>query len=288
MELLAVVAIIAILIGLLIPAVTMVKRKAKETQQAAQIKMIEYGLASFKADFGHYPESFVEGSPATNDFYGGAQKLAEALLGWDLRGFHEDSDYALLDPNGIYNSANPANLKARKAYYIDMDKANVFLLGNNSPGNDGLFNNLSASASGGSYVLCDVFGRKIVSVGGSVDRAGTPILYYRADKTNKNMTDIDTSLRTYNATDNEDIINQGRLTRDGKNGLAHWATDDYHYDLADANDDGYLGFTEYVNDGRVGDPSVNPWPHNPDSYLLISAGVDGIYGTSDDITNFGD
>jgi len=27
-------------------------------------------------------------------------------------------------------------------------------------------------------------------------------------------------------------------------------------------------------------------PYNPDSYLLISAGSDGIYGTSDDITNF--
>jgi hypothetical protein len=29
-----------------------------------------------------------------------------------------------------------------------------------------------------------------------------------------------------------------------------------------------------------------PWPCRPDSYILISAGVDGVYGTDDDITNF--
>ena len=29
------------------------------------------------------------------------------------------------------------------------------------------------------------------------------------------------------------------------------------------------------------------WPYRPDSYILISAGADGLYGTGDDITNFG-
>jgi len=28
------------------------------------------------------------------------------------------------------------------------------------------------------------------------------------------------------------------------------------------------------------------WPYRPDSYILISAGADGYYGTADDITNF--
>ena len=39
-----------------------------------------------------------------------------------------------------------------------------------------------------------------------------------------------------------------------------------------------------------GDTTIKPGtplrPVNPDSYLLISAGVDGRYGTSDDVTNF--
>jgi hypothetical protein len=41
--------------------------------------------------------------------------------------------------------------------------------------------------------------------------------------------------------------------------------------------------------GYIQDPKVTarPWPYRPDSYLLISAGADGLYGTPDDICNFG-
>jgi len=46
-------------------------------------------------------------------------------------------------------------------------------------------------------------------------------------------------------------------------------------------------FVEYIRDHRVGQAgSPNFKPHNYDSYLLISAGPDKIYGTADDITNF--
>ena len=43
-------------------------------------------------------------------------------------------------------------------------------------------------------------------------------------------------------------------------------------------------FYEYIRDPKV---HARPWPYRPDSYLLISAGMDGIYGTDDDIRNFG-
>ena len=52
-----------------------------------------------------------------------------------------------------------------------------------------------------------------------------------------------------------------------------------HHPLEDAN-----YFYEYIRDPRV---QARPWPYRPDSYLLISAGADGIYGTNDDIRNFG-
>ena len=41
--------------------------------------------------------------------------------------------------------------------------------------------------------------------------------------------------------------------------------------------------------GRIQDPKVTsaPTSYRPDSFILISAGKDGIYGTADDITNFG-
>jgi len=41
---------------------------------------------------------------------------------------------------------------------------------------------------------------------------------------------------------------------------------------------------------KIIDPKVSTdtlkWPYRPDSYILISAGADGEYGTSDDICNF--
>ncbi len=34
--------------------------------------------------------------------------------------------------------------------------------------------------------------------------------------------------------------------------------------------------------------TTTPRPHNEDSYILLSAGWDGLYGTSDDVYNFSD
>ena len=42
-------------------------------------------------------------------------------------------------------------------------------------------------------------------------------------------------------------------------------------------------FYDYIADKKA---TTIKWPSNPDSYLLISAGADGLYGTGDDICNF--
>jgi hypothetical protein len=56
-------------------------------------------------------------------------------------------------------------------------------------------------------------------------------------------------------------------------------------------------FAKFIHDHRVGvspgpggqsGPHVRAQPYNPDTYILISAGRDGLYGTEDDIKNFGD
>ncbi|NLE29343.1 MAG: hypothetical protein GX629_06730, partial [Phycisphaerae bacterium] len=46
-------------------------------------------------------------------------------------------------------------------------------------------------------------------------------------------------------------------------------------------------FFAFINDenARVGNTYR---PYNPESFLLISRGYDGIYGTDDDVTNWGD
>ena len=111
-EIMVVVGIIAILIGLLIPAVHTVQKMAKETKQKAQFTAIELGLAAFKSDYGDYPPSFwfdpaAAGTALQN--YCGAQKLAEAMVGWDLMGFHPNSAWRADGLAAGVNNAGIAN-----------------------------------------------------------------------------------------------------------------------------------------------------------------------------------
>ncbi|RPJ24024.1 MAG: prepilin-type N-terminal cleavage/methylation domain-containing protein, partial [Planctomycetaceae bacterium] len=56
-EILVVVGIIAILVGILVPALTMVQKTAKGVKQRAQFTAIDLGLAAFRNDYGEYPPS---------------------------------------------------------------------------------------------------------------------------------------------------------------------------------------------------------------------------------------
>jgi hypothetical protein len=122
---------------------------------------------------------------------------------------------------------------------------------------------------------------------------GTPILYYRANPASKTIVGpTDHQNRIYNVRDNAPLVNLGQL--------ADWATPlasrrvhplgqpavTGHEDLV-----GDVYFYEYIRDPKIpvmGPAGKNPpWPHRPDSYILISAGHDGLYGTPDDIRNFG-
>ena len=108
-ELLTVMGVIAILIGLLVPALNQVKDYAKQIQQGAQFHSIEVALDLYKAEFGEYPASSdnldeynpannavvrINGNPITDtNYYCGANKLAEALVGLDFLGFHPKSQF---------------------------------------------------------------------------------------------------------------------------------------------------------------------------------------------------
>ena len=104
-ELLVVLGIIALLVGLLLPAVSAVKKMAKETKQKAQFVTIELALEAFKNDYGDYPPSdwFLLSPHPSSIHYCGSQRLAEALLGWDLLGFHPNSAWREdgLDVGGV-------------------------------------------------------------------------------------------------------------------------------------------------------------------------------------------
>jgi prepilin-type N-terminal cleavage/methylation domain-containing protein len=301
MELLIVLAIISMLVGLLLPAFSAVRKAAREAKQKAQLTGIELAISAFKEVYGDYPPSAWPGPPSP-DNYCGSQKLAEALLGWDLLGFHPKSAWRAdgLDINGGEWTYDPLKkrvrpdgtfetLYERKGPYLELATANAFRLGD-SPLGDGLFTSTAGSWGGSlepkTFVICDVFSlseKKITLPNGKRVAPGTPVLYYRANTSSKIINPANPIGSIYNFQDNFPLINLRRLT-DCDKPLAQRRP----HRLEDIN-------VFYSADGGIIDPKVvvdatDPkklWPYRPDSYILISAGADGFYGTQDDICNFG-
>ena len=297
-ELLTVLAIIALLVGLLIPSLTMIRNTAKKAKQKAQLTEIGLALTAFRNDYGDYPPS---GGPAGAGDYSGAQKLAEALLGWDLMGFHPKSAWRAdgydagggpwtYDPDKVRdNNPPPAGdgildtLTERKGPYLELGTESAFRLGD-------LYSPASLAApttplAANTFVICDSFGVKKVTIApGQTAKAGTPILYYRADTTKKKFdgTGIPPgSQDIYNFNDNFPLIQ----VADMEDGTPPGPGD---HPLATLFGGMYFYNPQYkIVDQKILSATLKPWPHRPDSYILISAGMDGLYGTEDDICNFG-
>jgi len=279
-ELLTVMSIIIILIGLLVPSLNMVKRYAKEVRQKAQFHSIDSAIELFSSNSGWdgYPPSDALDEATQN--YCGAMKLCEAMVGQDLMGFHPnsrfradcttDGTYRLYDnpPGGPALDPNTAdNLKVRKGPYLQTDSANAYRLGQlYGAGNTGPFDK-------DLFVLCDVYNRvKNRDTGKGV---GMPILYYKANTLNTihdpNGTFPiigDDKGYIYNYTDNDELVALP----------PPWDTTLTHPLSVGAK------FYEITKDKRISIKTGRPY--RPDSYILISAGFDGMYGTDDDVFNF--
>ena len=301
-ELLTVMGIIAILIGLLVPALTLVRDYAKEIQQMAQFHSIDVGLEMFKTEFGSYPESNdnkdASGLRPDHTYnpipYGGANKLAEAMVGQDMLGFHPNSDFrsdgkyrrlngdftnTLEDFDGVYhadvddlgNDEVPAetaeeNVANRKGPFLELENANAFEM------QDVYEIDYLEEFEIDTLVLCDEYTAKRHSA----KKAGMPILYYRAHKelTIQDSEDFDNILDdVYYYPDNQNLLELG---------LPEDATADHP--LAEGTDaENSLSFDDMIRNTQV---TQVRRPYKADSYILISAGKDGVYGTSDDIFNF--
>jgi type II secretory pathway pseudopilin PulG len=280
-ELLIVLGIIALLVGLLIPALSVVRNMAKETKQKAQFSTIELALAAFKNDEGDYPPSDWVMPPDPRSDYCGAQKLAEALLGWDLLGFHPNTAWRAdgldaVDGPGSYDPAQtrdingdgiPDTFSERKGPYLELATASAFKLVD-------LFGlNTIGSLAPDTFVICDVFGTKKITMVDQVtgqprtatEKAGAPILYYRANTSGKTMNAV------YSVSDNDALV-VAKQQYDGREHPLGRPGNQYEF------------FYNYIRDPKI---NARLWPYRPDSYILISAGADGLYGTSDDIRNFG-
>ncbi len=273
-ELLTVVAIMALLVGVLLPALTYVRTSAKEAQQKVQLATIDLALTTFKNDYGDYPPSDSYSHDTAQIDYCGAQKLAEALLGRDLLGFHPRSNWSATYTTWYPLDPNESNLRERKGPYLELATAGAFRLGVVPNEHDGLFDGTGVVLDPDPFVLCDVFSIKKITVVNQATgksayfNAGTPILYFRANTASKSMFPPSP---IYNVKDNEELIKL-KSVKDGKDHFPGQGSDDSK-------------FIEYIMDLKASTLG-RPWPYRPDSYILISAGADGLYGTADDITNF--
>lgn len=245
--------------------------------QYRQFQSIEVGLELFKAEFGSYPSStdnqiltFPVELGNDPNAYCGAAKLAEAMVGMDLLGFHPDSTFRSDGLNLIWNGSafivgpvyttTPENLAERVGPFIDLEDAGAFRL-------DDIYED-TGSFSGSSLVLCDVFEKQRHSG----KKTGMPILYFRArtafmeqDYTNGIEDDI------YYYPDNLPILQLGFAENQ-----------QIRHPLADGVDD-WQDFENMILNPNI---TVIKRPYRADTFILISAGPDGLYGTSDDVYNF--
>jgi prepilin-type N-terminal cleavage/methylation domain-containing protein len=317
-ELLTVMAVIAMLIGLLVPALNLVMGYAKKVKQQAQLHSISVALEMVKQTEGDYPDS-AEIWPAGGKAIEGAQRLAEALVGRDLQGFDPVSRWhPALDGQAPISNAystdttttpteKQKSLERRKGPYVNLENIGAFNI-------DQLYPNTAKNRISNIYgytdtatpanndpapFITDVFTDRAVTLTlttttGTITKtvkAGTPILYYKANPTNKDLQKVSgtnvLSTRTYNYYDNQEILAMGRMMTESTPRVTTITDPGFHPLSADPIGNGtYLKFYDTISNPQV--PSNEGVPYKADTFILMSAGKDGLFGTTDDVRNFGD
>jgi prepilin-type N-terminal cleavage/methylation domain-containing protein len=288
-ELLVVIAIIALLVGILAPSLQQAKVFARQGKVAALIKVLSTGLEQFNSDptvGDEFPPSIwnTAGSPGGNPYTAsgqanpatigrpttgdepyiayGAQTLIWALAGADMLG-PPGFKKTLSGTDGLYVLDGARPRYPRCSPFVDITKLDV-----RDPleGKDIFTTGAAATykAKANIPVIMDDF--------------DNPILYFRADTTKLNMD-------RYNYTDNAPFCNP--CPPSGWNEANHSTLDWIACPSERQNRDGTPtypnGFALFVHNYKV---RTVIQPFNYDSFLLISAGPDGYYGTRDDICNF--
>jgi type II secretory pathway pseudopilin PulG len=328
-EILLVITLIALLIGILIPAVGAVRRQAKETSSRATLASIETGIAGYRAETrlgGGFPPSASDRTSSSNLTYevespysrlpgtripaqfeiSGGGLLLWALAGADLQGSPgfrafgssaEWSQYTGTDFNGsninesdayaVHPSGPRAGeaVHARSGPYVKIDGIPMSRYSESS----GFFEiPAEKEATGASERNYPMF----------LDSFGYPILYYRADPAGVSIADYRpqaTRRGLYHAADNGPLVGDARSRNEPELVLQTYGKlDNGSYHRMKIQNAGGIQpggqqnlmpgmFEYYLKNLNV---AAKDAPHNKDSYLLISPGPDGRYGTSDDITNF--
>lgn len=310
-ELLTVVAIIALLIGLLVPAIGKVRDHAKRASVENLLGAIGKGCEAFHANFERYPRSTALNpfeAASANVWLSGAQWLVLELAGADLKG------YVAMDKDRYFNTVNPQTTGVneedwRDWYALTPSNANLRRWGPYVELEGKLAVTPERYETEKGYALPDLLkagtsdfsNKKLPMV---VDAFGFPVLYYAANPHAKQpftewtgTTTVKTVGR-YSQRDNEAFTGSKEGDAPGydlgsgevKSGQYHWLYD-LGWSATDASKrpDAQTFAEKFYDRGlfeQHGGATGKVWPYRPDTFLLISAGKDGIFGTSDDVTNF--
>jgi len=317
-ELLTVVAIIALLIGILLPSLSRARDQARRTKVAALLDSIGKALEMFHNDFHHYPDSRVRRDPIDwggwRDFpdkqLSGAHWLARALFGHDMGGV-DARGYVMIDagaegpglpdtlgtaPLTLANLAEGGPYADRRGVYMEGELLAADTDRSLFPGTPPI-----NTAGGGNFGFRPT-GRPVVRE----DAYGSPVLYYRANPTGRQPVCCHGGIATVNAQPiGPGVYNQydncfiaGRYENpDGTGGPGDWG-----WDFSGRGEPHRLGclgtwdpqvfgdetrtFAYYLHDRSAWKTFRTIKPVRRDSFVLITAGKDQVFGTGDDITNF--
>jgi len=284
-ELLVVIAVIALLVGILMPALNEVMKRAHVAETKATINAISIGLETFRNDFDKYPSSILESGlqiadvPTNNYLDCGAHHLAEAMFGIDQLGYSSSEIFAgagygwyqvnTVKGPCIPGASGPIAIQ-RHGPYVNLSNIKIGTM-TDVPVPEGY--SLSAAekkvwTDNPNPVILDTIN----------NRTPRPILYYKANTNGMRLSSYDRTdnLAIYYYEDNDAVttpfgMNQGGIY---------------------PNYDSSIGFKSFANflwDTKTGFNTIkNPAarPYNQDTFVLLSAGTDGEFGTEDDITNF--
>jgi len=298
-ELMTVMLIIGLIISVLVPGINVAKRHAKEVAQQAQLYGIKSSLEMFYNDYDNYPPSERTGS--SPEYTCGAQKLAEALVGCDLQGYDPVSNfdlvvtdnnpnaYAIAGVNGASQQDEDESLTRRMGPYLQIDERTkavdierLFGVG----GTGDLYPGGNPANKEIGPVLCDIYIKKKVALDSATPRdtvtVGAPLLYYDSSRSSHKFDITSANGNIYNFEDNQNLIDLGNMRLP----LARRSNADHHFGsgYTEGGKAGMEIFYDAITNPAI---KVGARPYNPQTYILISAGYDGIYGTKDDIANFG-
>ncbi len=282
-ELLVVIGIIGLLLAIAMPAFNKVREAGKTAQLKTMLSAVDNGLEMFKNDHGSYPASRarydVDGNPRSlNRFLNDVQQakfnnasldvsphlLAEALFGADLLGYQKDHYYAIVDDNSsvVQPLGTPIDRfgnRAKRDTYVDPQNVNIDTFANHP--NPELISSDTFVADNNNYVIMDNYRQD----------NPLPILYFKANTLGLTVDAI------------YDFSN-GYIDTDYTNPILG----NYNMFSDPAGEAVLKNFSHYILDQRTGNNPSDPRsrPYNKDRFLLITAGPDGEYGTSDDVCNF--